>query len=122
MTVWDEDNAVSAVTAELVGRNYIKESYVDVQKKAADNADVTIVCDDAYIKNDNGYGISYGNTGIHNNVIPFKAETGSKPTASGKLYVDTYHLEPVFTSVCARFWGKIMIENTNTFLYEDRFL
>ena len=59
MTVWDEDNAVSAVTAELVGRNYIKGSYVDVQKKTADNADVTIVCDDAYIKNDNGYGISY---------------------------------------------------------------
>ena len=24
MTVWNEDNAVSAVTAELVGRNYIR--------------------------------------------------------------------------------------------------
>ena len=97
MTVWAEDNSVSAVTAgtidlgrlmeyksdsslcpagvtaelvgndsneynryvvltfsqsgtyKLVGRNYINGSYDDVQIKAADNADVTIVCDDVKI-------------------------------------------------------------------------
>lgn len=138
MTVWAEDNAVSAVTAgtidlgrlmeyksdsslcpagvtaelvgndsneynryvvltfsqsgtyKLVGRNYINGSYVDVQIKAADNADVTIVCDDAYIKNDNGYTDVCG-MNIRDFVVPFKAETGSKLTVSGKLYIYTFH-------------------------------
>lgn len=138
MTVWAEDNSVSAVTAgtidlgrlmeyksdsslcpagvtaelvgndsneynryvvltfsqsgtyKLVGRNYINGSYVDVQIKAADNADVTIVCDDVYIKNDNGYADVCG-MDIRDFVVPFKAETGSKLTVSGKLYIYTFN-------------------------------
>ena len=178
MTVWAEDNSVSAVTAgtidlgrlmeyksdsslcpagvtaelvgndsneynryvvltfsqsgtyKLVGRNYINGSYVDVQIKAADNADVTIVCDDVYIKNDNGYGISCGNTGIHDNVIPFKAETGSKLTVSGKLYVDTYTYINEFYGDCfnsAVKDGDVILPAfnvncyyTNRFMYSDR--
>lgn len=77
-------------TYKLVGRNYINGSYVDVQIKAADNADVTIVCDDAYIKNDNGY-VDVCGMDIRDFVVPFKAETGSKLTVSGKLYIYTFH-------------------------------
>ena len=117
-------------TYKLVGRNYINGSYVDVQIKAADNADVTIVCDDVFIKNDNGYGISCGNTGIHDNVIPFKAETGSKLTVSGKLYVDTYTYINEFYGDCfnsAVKDGDVILPAfnvncyyTNRFMYSDR--
>ena len=117
-------------TYKLVGSNYINGSYVDVQIKAADNADVTIVCDDVYIKNDNGYGISCGNTGIHDNVIPFKAETGSKLTVSGKLYVDTYTYINEFYGDCfnsAVKDGDVILPAfnvncyyTNRFMYSDR--
>lgn len=78
---------------KLIGSNCINGSYVDVQIKITDNAAVTLVCDDAYIKNDKG---SYeqedfisGGVG-KDYVIPFKAEDGSQLTVSGKLYVDTY--------------------------------
>lgn len=177
MTVWAEDNSVSAVTAgtidlgrlmeyksdsslcpagvtaelvgndsneynryvvltfsqsgtyKLVGRNYINGSYVDVQIKAVDNADVTIVCDDAYIKNDNGY-VDVCGMIIYDNVVPFKTETGSKLTVSGKLYVDTYSyvyevFGDCFNSVVKD--GDVILPAfnvkcyyTNRFMYSDR--
>lgn len=81
-------------TYKLVGNNFINGSYVDVQIKADNNAKVNIVCDDAYIKNDNGNGYFTCAIGIvcENYVIPFKAENGSEISLSGKLYIDTYSL------------------------------
>lgn len=80
-------------TYKLVGNNCINGSYVDVQIKADNNAKVNIVCDDAFIKNDNGdskYVCSIDNYSIYNYVIPFKAENGSEITVLGKLYIDVY--------------------------------
>ena len=78
-------------TYKLVGSNYINGSYVDVQIRAANNAEVNIVCDDAYIKNDRG---SLVNDGCgyepRDYTIPLKAESGSKLNVSGKLYIDTF--------------------------------
>ncbi|MBP0957185.1 MAG: InlB B-repeat-containing protein [Oscillospiraceae bacterium] len=77
---------------KLIGSNCINGSYVDVQIKITNNAVVTLVCDDAYIKNDNGtYVETFGcGDGGRDYVKPFKAEDGSRLTVSGKLYVDTY--------------------------------
>ena len=80
-------------TYKLVGNNCINGSYVDVQIKADNNAKVNIVCDDAFIKNDNGNGyylVCGSGIECRNYVIPFKAENGSEITASGKLYIDLY--------------------------------
>ncbi|MGN1107361.1 MAG: hypothetical protein ACI4RH_11960, partial [Huintestinicola sp.] len=78
---------------KLIGSNCINGSYVDVQIKVTDDAEVKLVCDDAYIKNDNGSyeydAFTCGGVG-KDYVIPFKAEDGSQLTVSGKLYVDTY--------------------------------
>ena len=41
-------------TYKLSGSNYINGSYLDVKIIIADGADVTLNCDDAYIKNDKG--------------------------------------------------------------------
>lgn len=84
-------------TYKLVGNNSINGSYVDVQIKADNNAKVNIVCDDAYIKNDNGSGRyvsgepgDYTGIILENYVVPFKAENGSEISISGKLYIDTF--------------------------------
>lgn len=77
---------------KLIGSNCINGSYVDVQIKVTDNAVVTLVCDDAYIKNDNGWyeDVCGGSSSARDYVIPFKAEGSSQLTVSGKLYADTY--------------------------------
>ena len=76
---------------KLIGSNCINGSYIDVQIKITDNAEVTLVCDDAYIKNDNGSYERYScGFDVRDYVIPFKAEDGSQLTVSGKIYVDTY--------------------------------
>lgn len=82
-------------TYKLIGSNCINDAYVDVKIIAAENCTVDIVCDDAFIKNDEG--VASDNTGgysytgdYHNYVVPFKADAGAVLNISGKLYADTY--------------------------------
>ena len=78
-------------TYKLVGSNYINGSYVDVQIKPVNGSEVTIVCENAYIKNDNGnVGYNVSGSYIKDYIIPLYPEADSKLTVSGKLYIDTY--------------------------------
>ena len=86
-------------TYKLIGSNYINNCYVDVKIIAAENRTVNIVCDDAFIKNDEGssgydsgaYSNSDQGKGYYNSyVVPFLAEKHAVINVSGKLYVDTY--------------------------------
>lgn len=108
-------------TYKLVGNNFINGSYVDVQIKADNNAKVNIVCDDAFIKNDNGnyiYNCATNNTSLYNYVIPFKAESSSEITVSGKLYIDFYgeFLNGIFYgSECTE--GNVVLNKFNVNCY-----
>lgn len=95
-------------TYKLSGSNYINGSYLDVKIIIADGADVTLNCDDAYIKNDKGEFIegnnskpdeiqneySYQTDGsghhLYNIVHPFKVNDGCNLTLKGKLFMDTF--------------------------------
>lgn len=95
-------------TYKLSGSNYINGSYLDVKIIIADGADVTLNCDDAYIKNDKGeycsgsigkpteiqneYSYQTDSSGHHlyNIVHPFKINDGCKLTLKGKLFMDTF--------------------------------
>lgn len=95
-------------TYKLSGSNYINDSYLDVKIIIADGADVTLNCDDAYIKNDKGEFIegnnskpdeiqneySYQTDGsghhLYNIVHPFKVNDGCNLTLKGKLFMDTF--------------------------------
>ena len=95
-------------TYKLSGSNYINGSYLDVKIIIADGADVTLNCDDAYIKNDKGefiegnnskpdeiqneYSYQTDSSGHHlyNIVHPFKVNDGCNLTLKGKLFMDTF--------------------------------
>lgn len=95
-------------TYKLSGSNYINGSYLDVKIIIADGADVTLNCDDAYIKNDKGeycsgsigkpteiqneYSYQTDSSGHHlyNIVHPFTVNDGCKLTLKGKLFMDTF--------------------------------
>ena len=95
-------------TYKLSGSNYINGSYLDVKIIIADGADVTLNCDDAYIKNDKGeycsgsigkpteiqneYSYQTDSSGHHlyNIVHPFNVNDGCKLTLKGKLFMDTF--------------------------------
>ena len=93
-TLYIEQNG----TYKLKGSNCINNSYVDVTIQCDNDIDANIICDDVYIKNDNGYcggfpssggsGPDYG--GEHSSYyIPFYAPF-STMTISGNVAVETY--------------------------------
>lgn len=74
----------------LKGSNYINGCYCDVQFYSTDGADVTLVCDDVYIRNDDGvheFDVS-GNRHYYT-ITPFVVNNGSMKL-TGKLAVDTF--------------------------------
>lgn len=48
---------------KLKGSNCINNSYVDVTIQCDTGIDATIICDDVYIKNDNGYCVGFASSG-----------------------------------------------------------
>ncbi|MGN1341558.1 MAG: bacterial Ig-like domain-containing protein, partial [Oscillospiraceae bacterium] len=95
-------------TYKLTGSNYISEAYFDVKIIAAAGVNANIVCENAFIRNDDGtyqnccdgvginddlYTVDRPNeTSAVNYVVPFKAEAGAAITLSGTLDVDTFSI------------------------------
>ena len=93
-------------TYKLTGSNLIDDAYFDVKIIAAEGVNANIVCENAFIRNDEGTyvyacGFRYQGYSIPENggasalyavdfVVPFKAEAGAAITLSGKLAVDTF--------------------------------
>ncbi len=105
-------------TYKLTGSNYINNSYVDVQIYTKWGVNATIICDDAYIKNDYGscFPASGASGNSHGDITPFYVNSGSI-TLLGKLTVETYY--------CAAddFYSRVALGNvTGTFfdvVYKD---
>ena len=90
-------------TYKLCGSNFVNGSYFDVKIIAAEGKKVDLICDDVFIKNDEGGCVntsgtlwSYSETEFAseqyavNYAVPFRAESGAELTLSGRLIVDTY--------------------------------
>lgn len=75
-------------TYKLTGSNYINDSYVDVEITAGSGVTANIVCDNAYIKNDNQDSLLISGSDYHA-VIMFNTEDTGKIELSGTLQVDT---------------------------------
>lgn len=102
---------------KLIGSNCINGSYVDVQIKITNTAAVTLVCDDAYIKNQNGAcELMYGCGEGRDYVIPFKAEDRSELTVLGKLYADTYSY-PYYRYSSPLYEGNVSLRSFDVYCY-----
>ena len=93
-TLYIEQNGIY----KLKGSNCINNSYVDVTIQCDNGINATIICDDVYIKNDNGYCGGFASSGgsvsdsggQHSSYyIPFCAPF-STMTISGNVAVETY--------------------------------
>ena len=75
----------------IKGSNYINSCYCDVEFYSRNNANVTLVCDDVYIRNDDSIHVvdTSGNISHYDELTPFNVGSGSLKL-TGKLAVETY--------------------------------
>lgn len=122
-------------TYKLTGSNFVNGSYFDVKIIAAEGKKVDLICDDAYIKNDEGGCVNasgtffvYSDTEFAsyqyavNYAVPFKAENGSELTLSGRLMVDTYSVfssDGSFTAPVYEGAGKVNSDAFSVVSYKD---
>lgn len=122
-------------TYKLTGSNYVNGSYFDVKIIAAAGKKVNLICDDAYIKNDEGGCVNasgiffvYSDTEFAsyqyaiNYAVPFKAESGAELTLSGRLMVDTYSAfssNGSFTAPVYEGAGKVNSDAFSVVSYKD---
>lgn len=99
-------------TYKLTGSNLINGSYLDIKFIVADGVDVTLDCDDAFLKNDKGVHVenddwnvaklpsgepvysqelvASGYFTLYNYVHPFSVGNNATVNFTGKLFVDTF--------------------------------
>ena len=122
-------------TYKLTGSNFVNGSYFDVKIIAAAGKKINLICDDAYIKNDEGGCVNasgtfftYSDTEFAsyqyaiNYAVPFKAESGAELTLSGRLMVDTYSAfssTGSFTAPVYEGAGKVNSDAFSVVSYED---